>query len=192
MRSCLPSDRRTHPIGARNGPFFCFLHSEKNSCLPFIMMIQCLIMDKQIVHEKNRFESYLENEGLKLTAGRALVFEQVMRTHGHFAPEGLVKDCKQQKRDVSRATIYRSLKELLVAGIIRETAFGEKHKLYEHIYDEKPHHHARCVRCHHILEFPDSDAEQVYKPILEKHGFQILGHEVHFYGLCKHCQNIKN
>ena len=149
-------------------------------------------MRRTITHEKKRFEDYLDSAGLRLTEGRSVVFQEAMRFHGHFAPEELAKKCKRNSQKVSRATVYRGIKELLEAGIIRETAFGEKHKIYEHLYDEKPHHHTRCIRCHHILEFPDNDAEQVYKPILEKHGFQILGHEVHFYGLCKHCQNIRN
>jgi len=142
---------------------------------------------QSIGKEKERFITHLNKVGLKLTLGRQLVFDEVMSAHGHFAPEELVKKCRHHKRRVSRATIYRSLQELLEAGIVRKTAFGEKHQHYEHIYDEKPHHHAKCVRCGRYFEFPDLGEDSVYRPLLEKEGFKILGHEMHFYGICKNC-----
>ena len=102
------------------------------------------------------------------------------------------KQFKNNNRSISRATLYRSLKEMLVARVIRETAYGDKHHHFEHIYDEKPHHHARCIRCGDMIEFPDLKEDKVYQPILEKHGFTILGHEMHFYGICKECQITHN
>ena len=137
--------------------------------------------------ERSKIENHLKRNGLRLSHGREVVFQEVLNAHGHFTAEELTKFCL--KRKVSRATVYRTLHELLEAGIIRETAFGDKHHHFEHIYDEKPHHHAQCLRCHTFIEFPDLHEHEVYKPILEKHGFQILGHEMHFYGICAKCKN---
>ena len=86
---------------------------------------------ENIKKERKKFEDYLGRNGLKLTSGRQIVFDEVMHAHGHFAPEELCKQCKSNKRKVSRATIYRSLNELLEAGVIRKTAFGEKHQHFE-------------------------------------------------------------
>ena len=143
---------------------------------------------QKIKKEEIRFQKYLQHARLRFTTGRRVVFHEVMHAHGHFAPEELVKQCKRHQRRVSRATIYRSLNEFLEAGIIRKTAFGDKHQHFEHVYDEKLHHHALCVRCHTMIEFPDLYEDTVYRPILEKQGFQILGHEMHFYGICNECQ----
>ena len=142
----------------------------------------------QVIREKEKFNTFLNKNGQRLTQGRRAVFEEAMQAHGHFAAEELVKKCKGNRRKVSRATIYRCLHELLEAGVIRETAFGEKHHHFEHIYDEKPHHHARCIRCQKIFEFPDLQEDKIYHPLLQKQGFQILGHEMHFYGTCKECR----
>ena len=142
-----------------------------------------------IADERGRFLSYLAKAGLRLSQGRETVFAQVMSTHGHFTAEELARACLDGKLDVSRATVYRVLQDLLEAGIIRETAFGDKHHHFEHVYDEKPHHHAQCVRCHSFIEFPDRKEDLVYHPYLEKQGFKILGHEMHFYGICKQCQD---
>ena len=144
----------------------------------------------QVIHnERAKFLGYLNKAGLRNSKGRGLVFSQVMDTHGHFTAEDLAKKFSEKKLNVSRATVYRVLRDLLEAGIIRETAFGDKHHHFEHVYDEKPHHHAQCVRCHSFIEFPDRKEDEVYHPYLEKQGFKILGHEMHFYGICKKCDN---
>ena len=123
-----------------------------------------------------------------MTRGRELVLDSVLKTHSHFSTEDLVKQFRRRKEAPSRATIYRAMTELLEAQIIRQTAFGEKHNNYEHLYDEKPHHHAFCVRSGKYFELPDLGEEEKYLPILKQMGFQVLGHEVHFYGISKECQ----
>ena len=154
-------------------------------------MIQYLIMKlalaTQVESERTKLKQYLLGAGLRFSNGRRSVFDEVMHAHGHFTAEKLAKDCL--KRNVSRATVYRVLPELLEAGIIRETAFGDKHHHFEHVYDEQPHHHAQCIRCHRFIEFPDKQEHEIYKPVLEKQGFEILGHEMHFYGICSHCKD---
>jgi len=149
-------------------------------------------MSKSNIHtidfERARFLEHLQKTGLRLSQGRGVIFDEVMKLHGHFTAEELTKVCLDRKLKVSRPTVFRALHDLLEAGIIRETAFGDKHRHFEHVYDEKPHHHAQCVRCHKFIEFPDRKEDEVYHPFLEKHGFKILGHEMHFYGICKECQ----
>jgi Fur family transcriptional regulator, ferric uptake regulator len=137
--------------------------------------------------ERLKFLQYLSKAGLRVSQGRELVFSQVMQSHGHFTAEELVKECYHRQLKVSRPTVFRVLHDLLEAGIIRETAFGDKHRHFEHVYDEKPHHHAQCIRCHKFIEFPDRKEDKVYHPFLEKQGFRILGHEMHFYGICREC-----
>ncbi|VAX37076.1 hypothetical protein MNBD_UNCLBAC01-1597 [hydrothermal vent metagenome] len=145
-------------------------------------------MKQKILKEKLRFQEYLDKRKIKFTHGRQVVFDEIMQAHGHFSIEEFIKQCKNNKRQVSRATIYRTLRELLEACVIRETAYGEKHNHYEHLYDEEPHHHARCLRCSGVIEFPEMHEDRIYNTFLENKGFEILGHEMHFYGLCKNCK----
>lgn len=140
---------------------------------------------KEFERERQKFANYLKAKRLRFTTGRALVLKAVLETHGHFSCEDLVKQFKDRKGHASRATIYRAVNELLEAQIIRQTAFGKKHNNYEHVYDEKPHHHAYCLRTGKFFELPDLGEETKYLPILEKMGFEVLGHEVHFYGISK-------
>jgi Fur family ferric uptake transcriptional regulator len=140
-----------------------------------------------LFNEREKFEKYLIKSGLRMSHARQMIFKEVINIHGHFTAEELAKICFKKSK-VSRATVYRALKELLESGIVRETAFGDKHHHFEHLYDEKPHHHAQCLRCHEFIEFPDLNEDEVYKPYLEKQGFKTIGHEMHFYGICRNCQ----
>jgi len=143
---------------------------------------------QMIHHERAKFLGFLAKAGRRASQGRELIFDQVMRSHGHFTAEELARECQLKKLKVSRPTVFRVLHDLLESGVIRETAFGDKHRHFEHVYDEKPHHHAQCIRCHGFIEFPDRKEDEIYHPYLEKQGFKILGHEMHFYGICKACQ----
>ena len=141
-----------------------------------------------LLTEKEKLKKYLNCAGLEITSGREGVFKEVMSSHGHFTAEDLVKNCRRSRRKISRATVYRCIKEFLEAGVIRKTAFGEKHEHYEHVYDEQLHHHARCIRCYGVIEFPCHDDDAQYNRFLRKKGFQVLGHEMHFYGICQNCR----
>ena len=145
------------------------------------------VPQKPFDQERIKFIQYLTQSGLNMSRTREIIFSEAMNAHGHFTAEELAKVCVKKNRG-SRATVYRVLRELLEAGIVRETAFGDKHHHFEHVYDEKPHHHAQCIRCHEFLQFPDFKEDEVYRPYLEKQGFKIIGHEMHFYGICKKCQ----
>lgn len=140
---------------------------------------------KAFQDEFNKYRAYLKTRGLRMTTGRQRVFETVFHLHGHFSAEDLVKELQSGDDSVSRATIYRTITELMEAQVIRQTAFGKKHHNYEHMYDEKPHHHAFCIRSGKFFELPDLGEEERYLPILKKMGFEVLGHEVHFYGISR-------
>ena len=122
-------------------------------------------------HERSKFLRHLVKAGRRVSHGREVIFNEVMRTHGHFTAEQLSRECLEKKLKVSRPTVFRVLHDLLEAGVIRETAFGDKHRHFEHVYDEKPHHHAQCIRCHCFIEFPDRKEDEVYHPFLEKKRF---------------------
>ena len=137
--------------------------------------------------ERAKFLRHLTKAGRRMSKSREVIFDEVMRVHRHFSTEMLIKGCLQKNLKVSRPTVYRVLRDLLEAGVVRETAFGDKHQHFEHLYDEKPHHHALCIRCHRFLEFADRQEDKIYHPYLKKQGFKILGHEMHFYGICRAC-----
>ena len=53
--------------------------------------------------ERARFLSHLVNAGLRVSKARKVIFDEVMRKHGHFTAEELTKEClKKRPRNLVR------------------------------------------------------------------------------------------
>ena len=92
--------------------------------------------------QQKKFINYLTDNDLKLTKARFEVFQIVARMDNHFGAEDILQS---SNNSVSRATLYRTLNELVESQVIRKTAFGDKHQHFEFVLEKKPHHHAFCL-----------------------------------------------
>ena len=86
----------------------------------------------KIIIEEKKFVNYLNENNLRLTKARLEVFNLITKMDNHFGAEDLLK---LKKDSVSRATLYRTLNELVKSLVIRRTAFGEKHQHFEFVFD---------------------------------------------------------
>src|SRR6187402_1338030 len=68
------------------------------------------------------FRRYLHGKKLKFTPERAMILDAVLRKTGLFEAEQLVRDLEKLGHEVSRATAYRTLKNLLDAGILKQVS----------------------------------------------------------------------
>ena len=64
------------------------------------------------------FRKYLERRGLKLTAERQALFDEVFSRHEHVEADELLVRLRAKHKKISRATIYRTLELLVDAGIV--------------------------------------------------------------------------
>lgn len=91
------------------------------------------------------------------------------------------------KLNVNKTTVYRQLDQLLKSGIVCEVEFGDGKKRYEFATDGH-HHHLICNNCHVVtcLEL-DRDLESLEKKIKARNGFNVLNHNLEFFGTCRAC-----
>jgi len=130
------------------------------------------------------FESYLKDKGLKITNQRLLVAQKIFSTHNHFTAEGLLDQFKDQRDQISKATIYRIISIMVEAGLLQEHDFGKDYKYYEHIIGHEHHDHIICSQCGRIVEFLSPEIEDLQKRAAESNGFTITGHSLNIYGSC--------
>ena len=147
---------------------------------------------KTVERETERFRAFLRGNKIRESRGRKLILREAVSSEGHFTAEEMVKKCREKKYPVSRATVYRTLHLLKESGIIRETAYGEKHLHYEYARSKEHHHHARCLKCKRIIEFFCHERNLESENALNKKNFHIIGHELHFYGICNECQKMED
>ena len=77
------------------------------------------------VSPADKFREYLVTRGMRLTRERELVVAEVFSHHEHFDSDQLVERLAGQKlagqkegKRVSRATVYRTLNEMVEAGLL--------------------------------------------------------------------------
>ncbi len=137
------------------------------------------------------FVKYLQSQGLKLTRSRETIMEAVFATHSHFDVEELYLSLREEKKNVSRATIYRTLPYLLQAGLIRKSMCDDHKEEYEHIYGHPNHLHLVCIACGRIVEQSNEELDRVLERIAKHSGFTIKDYSLGVKGLCSLCRKKK-
>jgi len=138
------------------------------------------------------FEDFLLKKKLKFTHPRRLILDTVFGLHEHFEVEKLYDIIHKVSRDVSRATVYRTIPLLVDAGLIQRSVREENRDTYEHIFGHPKHLHWVCSGCGAVLE---TDLHDILKPLQNKakvQNFLISDINLTISGLCWKCQSDDN
>lgn len=84
------------------------------------------------------FRRKLKAEGLKYTPERAQLLDTVMGFEGLFEADRVLETVRKSGFRVSKATVYRTIKLLLEAGIIQRALFDEEQTHYQVVYGTTP------------------------------------------------------
>lgn len=141
------------------------------------------------VEEHARFEAFLRSRQLKLTEERRTLLDAVLAWELHFDADELHMGLKGEGKDISRATVYRTLDLLIQCGLVRKQSFGDQHAHYEAVHHDEHHDHLICLSCSRITEFFRPDLEALQDAICEDHRFRPLHHSLQIFGLCSNCKD---
>jgi len=134
------------------------------------------------------FEAFLKERSLKLTPQRKSIFDAVFATHDHFSAETLYGWLRESEaRNVSRATVYRTLSLLVEGGFLESLDAGQGELLYEHVLGHRHHDHLVCVDCGRIEEFFDKRIEELQEEAARRKGFTLRSHNLRLFGTCGPC-----
>jgi Fur family ferric uptake transcriptional regulator len=127
------------------------------------------------------FSQYLAKERLKSTRQRDLIVKTFAGTQDHVSVEDLLTQVNRRDPRIGYATVYRTLKLLVRAGLAAERSFGDGHTRYERRGGEH-HDHMIDLRSGEILEFHNEEIEELQESIARHHGFRLLRHKHELYG----------
>ena len=137
--------------------------------------------------DKQKFEEYISNKGLKLTRERDEIVREILRTKGHFAPDELFVKLKARGSKVSRASIYRTIPLMVESGMIEEVERVDKHAHYEQVSTNSHHDHMICIRCGRVIEFYSAGLEQMQERLCRQEKFRGVRHCLDIFGICDKC-----
>jgi Fe2+ or Zn2+ uptake regulation protein len=127
--------------------------------------------------------------GRKITPQRRAILELLAQDEGHPTAEEIYQRMAATMPDVSRATVYNTLHELVALGGLAETyEFSESCLRYD--TNTEAHHHLFCTRCHALIDITRNFEGLILEPE-EAAGYQITRNQVIFYGICPNCQKEK-
>jgi Fur family transcriptional regulator, ferric uptake regulator len=129
------------------------------------------------------FRRYLHGKKLKFTPERAMILDAVLRKTALFEAEQLIRDLEKLGHEVSRATAYRTLKNLLDAGIVKQVFFDNKASYYEVIVGRQTNDYLICVATGKVIEFSSERLRKLRDEICREHGFESVSHQFHIFGL---------
>ena len=127
----------------------------------------------------------LENQGYRSTLPRREIVENLENRSDGFTAEDLVRDLPH----IGRATIFRTIKLLLEAGIICKLSLINGEPRYSLAHAEH-HHHTICVDCGAVGEFHAGTVERVLRLIGSEVGGSIVGHRIELYISCAECSRL--
>ncbi len=139
--------------------------------------------------EENRFQTLLEEKGLKYTFERKNIFAEVEHLKDHFDADGLYERFKKKGMRISRDTVYRTIPLLLESGIIQKSVGNGKQEYFERTSSKGHHDHMVCINCHKIIEFSCKEIEDWQDKVCHDHGFALIFHDHRLFGKCKTCQS---
>jgi Fur family ferric uptake transcriptional regulator len=138
---------------------------------------------------RERFEEFLQSRGKRITQQRRVIVDEVFRQHEHFDAESLIQHLGRVAggQRVSRPTVYRTLLELVDAGLLRDMVLGGR-TVYEHDYGYPQHDHLYCEKCHKLIEFSSDVMPQLREAVAREHQFRVTGHRLIITGVCADCR----
>lgn len=124
--------------------------------------------------------------GYKITPQRRAIFEVLIRDDSHPTAEDIYQHVLAVMPDISRTTVYNTLRELVALGELLEVEnASEGGTRYDTNADQ--HHHLLCLRCHRLVDV-SHDFDGLALAPGETAGYRIVRHQVTFYGFCPQCQ----
>jgi len=136
-----------------------------------------------------QFSQFLRGRGKRITRQRRLIVETVFSHHDHFDADELMEHLQEliAQRQVSRPTVYRTLAELVEAGLLRKMTLGGR-SVFEHEYGYPRHDHLYCQVCNRLIEFQSDALERLRDRVARQHDFQVVGHRMFITGICSDCR----
>jgi len=139
---------------------------------------------KQFEQWKSQLKEYLVAQGLKFTEQRWKIVEHILSTGGHLDAQALVDQVKKRHSEIGAATVYRSIKVLCDANILKESLTDANGRVFYELYGGEHHDHVVCLDCGEIFEFSDHKIESLQSAVIEKMQFKEVKHRHVVYANC--------
>ncbi len=118
-----------------------------------------------------RYSEFLKRNKMFLTKERTALLAFIFEQKGHFSADELLFEMQRTGLKASRATLYRTLSQLVEAGVLSESDFGHGHTHYEVDMGDRPHAHLVSLESDDVREVTSAKLEAAIVELMRKEGF---------------------
>ncbi len=130
----------------------------------------------------------LRGRGWRVTPQRRAVAEALDGYHVHLTADEVHKRARVILPEVSLATVYNTLNEMVAMGEVAEVRYAPGPSRYDPNVGPAPHHHLLCTSCGALLDVDGTGVTVPELSLAERQGFSIDGAQVLFRGTCASCR----
>ncbi len=120
--------------------------------------------------------------GLKMTEQRKVIVQVLAESKDHPDVELVYKRASEIDNNIGIATVYRTIRLFEENNIIQRHEFREGRFRYEEVRDEH-HDHLIDVRSGKVIEFQNTDIEELQKKVAKELGYDLIDHRLELYGV---------
>ncbi|MDX3770543.1 MULTISPECIES: transcriptional repressor [unclassified Streptomyces] len=128
----------------------------------------------------------LRGRGWRMTSQRRVVAEVLDGDHVHLTADEVLVRAAERLPEISRATVYNTLGELVALGEVMELSTDGRAKRYDP-NAHRPHQHLVCSDCGTIRDVPPAGDPLADFPAEERFGFTVSEVQITYRGLCPSC-----
>ncbi len=136
----------------------------------------------RVADAQEAYSQYLKRNRMFLTKERISLLDYILGQEGHFSADELLFGIQKDDVKVSRATLYRTLNQMVEAGILSESDFGHGHTHYEITLGDKPHAHLIGADMDDVREVTSPELEKVLEALCRKEGFEVKRYKIQIFG----------
>ncbi|MGQ4514348.1 transcriptional repressor [Streptomyces sp. DW26H14] len=128
----------------------------------------------------------LRGRGWRLTSQRRVVAQVLDGDHVHLTADEVHARAARELPEISRATVYNTLGEMVSLGEVMEVSTDGRAKRYDP-NAHHPHQHLVCSRCGTVRDVHPSGDPLADLPAAERFGFSVTEAQITYRGLCPAC-----
>lgn len=136
----------------------------------------------QFATAQARYAEFLKRNKMFLTKERTALLEFIFVQKGHFSADELLFEMQRTGLKASRATLYRTLSQLVEASVLSESDFGHGHTHYEVDMGDKPHAHLVALDSDEVKEVSSTKLVAAFTEILRKENFTVKRFNIQIFG----------
>lgn len=121
-----------------------------------------------------------------MTSQRRVVAEVLDGDHVHLTADEVHARAVQRLPEISRATVYNALGELVALGEVIEVSTVGRAKRFDP-NAHRPHQHLVCSKCGDVRDVHPTGDPLADLPVDERFGFAVSEAAVTYRGLCPSC-----